>query len=67
MIRVSEFQGLTKEKLLKINQIYDKSEMIKGKMSSRYLGHDIKNNTEISHEQTRHQVQIKHRKNQVVL
>lgn len=49
MIRVSEFQGFTKEKLLKINQIYDKSEMIKGKMSSRYLGHDTKNNTEMSH------------------
>jgi PKHD-type hydroxylase len=49
MIRVSEFQGLTKENLLKINQIYDQSEMITGKMSVRFPGYHIKNNTEMDH------------------
>lgn len=50
MIRVSEFEGLTKEKLSKINQIYDQSELIAGKMSSTFPGYDIKNNSEMSNE-----------------
>lgn len=47
MIRVSKFDKLTEEKLLKLNEIYDKVDFKKGMMSLRHPGYDVKNNHEI--------------------